>query len=103
MHRDEIKAAEQLTTLDQVPEKIQSIILTRSVYIPNAYETGYRIGALARRHGIQSAIVSFCHADEPHYYYLAKRYEPIVSKFLSADTKTYEEMQRRIPHRQAEM
>jgi glycosyltransferase involved in cell wall biosynthesis len=103
VHRDEVTSVAGAASLDQLPEKLHNIISTAGVYVPNCYETGYRLGVLARRLGLASTIVTFTHTDEPHYYYLAERYAPLVSKFLAADSRSYDGMLARLPHRRGDI
>jgi glycosyltransferase involved in cell wall biosynthesis len=103
VHPDDVKAVLGAASLGELPESLRSLISAAPVLIPNAYETGFQLGALARRLGERASIVTFCHTDEPHYYYLAERYEVLTSKFLSADTKCYEGLKSRIPHRHVDI
>lgn len=99
VHRDEIEAAARARSVADLAEKLRAVIAGPSVYIPNAYETGYRLALTARRLGVPSPIVTFSHTDEPHYYYLAQRYEPCVSTFIVAERRSYAGLLARIPHR----
>jgi glycosyltransferase involved in cell wall biosynthesis len=103
VHRGELRAVRRSVQPDRLPSRLQKLVMRPRVYVPNAYETGYQLAAIARRFGVPSSVVSFCHADEPHYYFLAERYEALISRFVAADTRCYQGLLARLPHRKGDI
>lgn len=101
LHPREVEAALSVDRIEELPDPVRALVSEVDVFIPNAYETGYRLAALARRLGRQGSVVAFTHTDEPHYYYLIERYEPLITRFLAADSRSYQGTLARAPHRSA--
>lgn len=99
----EVAACEDVRSPAELPPAIAAAIDRVDVFFPNAYETGYRLAALARRLAGTGAVVSFTHADEAHYYYLARTYAPLISKFFVADTPSERGVAVQVPARIADI
>ncbi|WP_433456519.1 glycosyltransferase family 4 protein (plasmid) [Streptomyces sp. CA-142005] len=96
---EQVKVAENAQSLDELSADISSIIQRTDVYLPNGYESGYRLAALARRLHHPNGVVAFTHTDAPHDHYLTKRYADIVSTFVAADSPSLRRTRERLPDR----
>lgn len=83
----------------QLDQSAQSALSRTAIYIPNYLEFGYQLAALSRLQGHPSRCIGICHTDEPHYYRLLHRYEPIIQKFVGVSTRTCRHLVEAIPHR----
>jgi glycosyltransferase involved in cell wall biosynthesis len=71
--------------------------------VPNYFEYGYRLAALARARGLPARCVGLCHTDESHYYSLLARYEDSIARFVAVSRRCEATLWARIPARAADV
>lgn len=81
----------------------RSALVRTAVYIPNYIEFGYKLSAFSRLEGHDSRCIGVCHTDEPHYYRLLHKYEPVIQKFVAVSRRTQRHLIEAIPHRAADV
>lgn len=86
----------QLRSWSEVSNEARECVAWADVIVPNYFEFGFRLAALAAMEGKAVGVLAFVHTDEEHYYNLLSRYSPIVSHFVAVSRRCRDTMSSRI-------
>lgn len=93
----------EIKSLRGLHKSSKAIIEKTNLYIPNQFEFGFRLAALANLEGYTSRCIGICHTDEEYYYYLLTKYAPIINTFICVSSKCRKELEERLPNRRRDI